>query len=75
MMVEVLVTQGEGGMEGDKVRAPEHTQASVHSLIQWNLNLTKYQGNGEISSFYRKPQFHKFWANIKQNVHNMYNEV
>ena len=34
-------TRGGWGVEGNKVRAPEHTQASVQSLIQWNLNLTK----------------------------------
>ena len=53
---------GGGGVEGTKVRAPEHTQASVQSLIQWNLNLTKCQGNGEISWLYWKPQFHEFLA-------------
>ena len=55
-------TKGGGGVEGNKVRAPEHTQTSVQSLIQWNLNLTKCHGNGEISWLYQKPQFHEFLA-------------
>ena len=67
--------EGGGGVEGDMVRATEHMQASLQSLIQWNLNLTKCHGNGEISWLYRKPQFHEFLANIKQNVHYMYIEV
>ena len=54
--------EGGGGGRGFKVRAPEHMQTSVQSLIQWNLNLTKCQGNGEISWLYRKPQFHEFLA-------------
>ena len=28
--------------------------------IQWNLDLTKCQGTGEIGSLYRKPQYNEF---------------
>ena len=44
-------TGGMGG--GGRGTRSEHTQASVHSLIQWNLDLTTCQGTGEICSLSR----------------------
>jgi len=37
------------------------------SFIQWNLDLTKCQGTGEMCSLYRKPRYNEFVEN-NQNV-------